>query len=322
MGVEEFIKKIPVPICGLSLGLASLDRFLRWAHGDINTFEIFALLAFIIAALFTIRILVDRKGIIKDLSAPAVFAVLPTYTMTIMLLCAYLEERFGGILGHIGFAVWIGAIVACYVIMFFFVRKFILNFSIENVYPSWVIIFVGYCVACVTCASFNMEMFGQILFWSGFIGYMCMLPPTLYRTVFHRKIPGPLVPQIAIFAAPANLCAVGCLTAYGYGVSGVPEAALLLLAAIGTISYFLVLAYLPIMLNRKFYPSFAALTFPLVISAVMFYSFGENYGLMDNEIYSMFQSVTLFIAAAVLVYVLIRYVVFLYRNSKGTSANT
>jgi exfoliative toxin A/B len=185
----------------------------------------------------------------------------------------------------------------------------------EKVLPSWIIIFVGYVVASVTSPVFGMEGLGRILFWSGFTGYLALLPLLVYRTVVIRKIAEPFVPTVAIFAAPVNLCVVGCLTVYGTP----PEIVVTILAVLGTISYIAVVGYLPVMLNRKFYPTFSALTFPLVISAVSFYVLGNHYG-FSSDIFWALQAVTVVIAAAVVVYVLIRYIIFLYQAARSSSA--
>jgi exfoliative toxin A/B len=324
MSAKDIIKKIPVPICGLSLGLASLDRFLSGTYADIYTINIFMALSFVIAGLFTMRILIDRKGIREDINAPAVFGTLPTYTMTLMLLSEYVKVNIGGIAGDITFAIWISAIAASFVIMFFFVRRFILKFSIDKAVPSWIIIFVGYVVASVTSPAFGMEQLGQLIFWFGFTGCLVMLPLLLYRVLVYRKLPESLVPNVAIFAAPANLCVVGCLTAYGAtSADPLPDAAgiaLLIMAAVGLIMYTAVICYLPIMLNRKFYPSYSGLTFPLVISAVSFHKLAEYFGPMSGDALNIILTVIACIAIVIVTYVLIRYVMFLYGTAKSTGA--
>jgi exfoliative toxin A/B len=317
MGVKEFIKKVPIPICGLALGLASLDRFLLvWEHSEFYTVSICVLFSFLIAVLFTLRLAVDFRGVLKDTENPALFAVLPTYTMTLMLLSAHAEKHIGGLIGDIAFVIWTGAVIASFVFMFFFVKRFFLRFSTEKVLPSWIIIFVGYVVGSTTSPVFGMQTLGQALFWSGFICYLLMLPLLVYRTVVMRKIPEPFVPTVAILAAPVNLCVVGCLTVYEVP----PEAVVALLAIFGVISYVAVIGYLPVMLNRKFYPSFAALTFPLVISAVSFYNLGLYYG-FSSDAFNILQAATVVIAAAVVAYVLIRYMMFLYRTARSTKAS-
>ncbi|AIZ56411.1 potassium-tellurite ethidium and proflavin transporter [Candidatus Methanoplasma termitum] len=309
MNARQFISKVPVPICGLALALASLDIFLSQRY-DLYSYSILAALSAIIMALFTIRIVVDWRGIIKDIENPAAFAVLPTYTMTLMLLSTYIKN----FAFDVALAVWLGAIIMSFVFMFFFVKKFMLKFNMMTVFPSWVIVFVGYVVASVTSPTFGMQDLGKILFWCGLIGYLIILPLAAYRTLKVRKIPEPLTPQIAIFAAPANLCIVGGLSAFG---GSPPEFVLILLIILSVVSYIAVMAYMPKMLNSKFYPSYAALTFPLVISAVSFYRFGEYYGLSSVEIFVILREITVAAAILMVVYVFIRYVIYLYRTAKG-----
>jgi exfoliative toxin A/B len=312
VGVKQFLTKIPVPICGLSLGLASLDRFLWYNHSDIYAFNVFALFSFIIAILFTLRIIADRKGVIKDIENPAVFAVLPTYTMTLFLLTAFVKDHVGGMAGDVSLCIWLGAVIASYALMVLFVKRFFFGFSIEKVFPGWIVIFVGYVVASVTSPSFGMEDIGKILFWSGLIGYISLTPLLAYRTVIVRGIPEPLVPQTAIFTAPVNLCIVGCLTVY----ADPPQVLVYILTFLGVVTYAAVICYLPTMLNRKFYPSFAALTFPLVISAVSFFMLGGHYGISSNDVFIVLSSAAAVIAAAVVVYVLILYTIFLFRAGR------
>jgi exfoliative toxin A/B len=319
VSIKEFIKKIPVPICGLSLGLASLGRFLSNTYADVYVFNVFMLLAFVIAGLFTVRIFTDHKGILNDISASAVFGVLPTYTMTLMLLSEYVKVNIGGIAGDIAFVIWSSAIAASFVIMFFFVRQFVFGFTIDKLVPSWVIVFVGYVVASVTSPAFGMQSLGNVLFWFGIAGCSIMLPLLIYRIIRH-KLPEPLVPNLAILAAPANLCIVGCLAAYGATPSNpLPDAAglaLLLLAVIGVIMYAAVICYLPIMLNRKFYPSFSGLTFPLVISAVSFQRLTEYFEMSSDGALNVILVITACISIAVVTYVFIRYLMFLYRTAR------
>ncbi|MCL2143641.1 MAG: TDT family transporter [Methanomassiliicoccaceae archaeon] len=314
MRVREFISKVPVPVCGLSLGLACLDTFLS-ANYDIYSMNIFMLLSFVLVMLFTVRMLTDRRGVLKDIENPAAFSVLPTYTMTLMLMSAYVKGTAGGIAGDIAEAIWFLAMIASFVIMFFFVKRFLFNFSLEKVFPGWIIIFVGYVVASVTSPAFGMEDLGKILFWAGLAGYLIMMPLTAYR-VFRKGMPEPLLPSIAIFAAPVNLCVVGCLSAF----DAPPEIILMILAVLGVISYAAVICYLPAMLGTKFYPSYSCLTFPFVISAVSFFRLGNYYDIPSDGLLAVLQQTTVAIAAILVVYVLVRYVMFFYRTARGAGA--
>ena len=264
--------------------------------------------------MFTLRMIFDHRGILKDIENPAVFGVLPTYTMTIMLLSTYVIDY----IGDAAMVIWLGAVAASFVIMFFFVKKFVLKFEIGKVFPSWMIIFVGYVVASATSSAFGMEELGKILFWSGFICYLVLLPLIAYRTLKVRNIPESLIPQITIFAAPANLCIVGCLSAFG---GAPPETVLLILAALGVAVYVAVMAYLPVMLRIKFYPSYAAFTFPLVISTVSFYNLGVHYELLSNDVFVILWVMTLIAAILIVLYVLVRYVIYFRNMTKITQVS-
>ncbi|MCL1904562.1 MAG: TDT family transporter [Methanomassiliicoccaceae archaeon] len=312
MGAAEFIKKVPVPVCGLSLGLVSLDRFLSANYQNVYPYSICALISLVIAVLFTIRMVVDRKGVAQEIKNPAVFGVLPTYTMSLMLLSTYLFPYAE----EVALSVWVAAVIVSYVLMAVFIRRFFFSFGIEKVFPSWIIIFVGYVVASVTSPVFGLEDIGRMIFWSGMIGYSVMLPLTAYRTLIFRKTPEPLIPTIAIFAAPANLLIVGCLSVHDVP----PEILLTILVILSVICYAAVIAYVPVMLNRRFYPSYAALTFPMVISAASFYQLGGHYGLASNDLFVILQTATAAVAVIIVVYVLVRYLMFFGKMTKGAGA--
>lgn len=311
--MRQFLSRIPIPICGLALGMASLDLLLSRTY-EFYEYSVLALLSFFLAVLFTLRIVADPRGIAKDLENSAIFGVLPTYTMTLMLLSTYAH----GLIGDIALGIWLASIAASFVFMFFFVKRFFFDFSIEKVFPAWVVIFVGYVVASVTSPEFGMQELGKILFWSGFTGCLTILPLAIYRVLKVRKIPESLLPSITIIAAPANLATVGCLTAFG---DAPPEIALAVVASIGIVCYVAVLIYMPVMLkNTTFYPSYAAFTFPVVIASVSLYRLGDFYGWSSNGVFVFVRETAVLIAVLIVLYVLIRYLVFLYRTARGPPA--
>ncbi|MCL1984188.1 MAG: TDT family transporter [Methanomassiliicoccaceae archaeon] len=308
MGTAEFIKKVPVPVCGLALGLVSLDRFLSANYQNVYPYSICALLSLIIVILFTIRMIIDRKGVAAEIKNPAVFGVLPTYTMSLMLLSVYAYPYTE----KVALGVWAIAVVVSYVLMIAFIRRFLFGFNIEKAFPSWMIVFVGYVVASVTSPALGMEELGKMIFWSGIIGYAVMLPLTAYRALAVRGTPDPLIPTMAIFAAPANLLIVGCLSVHDVP----PEMLLTVLVILSVICYAAVIAYIPVMLNRRFYPSYAAMTFPMVISAASFFQLGDHYGLV-SDVFVMLREITAAIAVIMVAYVFIRYIIFFSKIAKG-----
>ncbi|MDR0334854.1 MAG: TDT family transporter [Methanomassiliicoccaceae archaeon] len=308
MGAKQFISGVPVPVCGLALGLAALDRFL---YSDIHYYNhnILALFAVALIALFTLRLATDLPGIRRDLENPAVFGIFPTYPMAIMVLSATAREY----VGDIALAVWSGAIVFNFVLIYFFAKRFLRRPSLRDVFPSWTVMFTGYVIASTTSPAFGTEAVGQILFWFGFVAYLTVLPVILWR-VLRMGLPKDLVPQLAIFAGPVNLCVVGCIRSYDYAPPGIPLA---ILSVLGVISYAAVILYMPVMLNRKFYPSFSAFTFPLVISSISIYEYGKLHGFSSMYAFEIIQAATLAIAVISVLHVLIRYMIYFYRTARA-----
>jgi len=304
--LRDVFSGVPIPICGLALGMASLDRYLWQNHDDYV--RIFMFLSVFLIILFSIRVLTDVKGIRKDLESPILFGVLPTYCMAVMILSTYVN-------GHsetVALIMWASALILCFAMMPLFIHRFIFKFDMKNVFPSWFVMFIGHVVGSVTSAAMGYEEIGRILFWFGMVAYVVLLPMILYRIVKVKGIPEPAVPNIAILSAPPNLLLVGYLTSYG---SSVNDAVVGVLAVLGIISYVAVLAYMPFMLKRKFYPSYAAFTFPLVISMLSM-SMIESFYDLEESIFNVFQTLSVAIAIIIVVYVLFRYVIFLSGSMK------
>ena len=298
---RDIFSGVPIPICGLALGMASLDRYL-WQNYD-DYVRIFAIFSVFLMILFSMRVLTGIKGIRKDLESPILFGVLPTYCMAAMILSTYVN-------GHsdtIALILWASALILCFLMMPFFIHRFILKFDMKNVFPSWFVMFIGHVVGSVTSAAMGYTEIGRILFWFGTIAYVVLLPVILFRVVKVKGIPEPAVPNIAILAAPPNLLLVGYLTSYGTSAN---DAVVGILAVLGIVSYVAVLAYMPFMMKRKFYPSYAAFTFPLVICMISM-SMIESFYNLEESIFHIFQMMSVAVAVIIVVYVLLRYAVFL-----------
>lgn len=306
MALTDLLKRIPVPICGLALGLASLDRLLVTYYGI--PLSVFAFASAVILGMFTLRAVIDRGGLAEELGNPVVFGVLPTYCMALMILSTYAEQY----VHNVGLVIWIISIMMFIAMIAVFIGRFVVRFDIGNVFPSWFVMFVGYVVASMTAPAFSMEPLGRALFWCGLASYAVLLPVILLR-IFKRGIPRPARPNIAIFAAPMNLCIAGYFASFAF-VNGLLVD---IMAVVAIISYVAVLCCMPFML-RGFYPSFAAFTFPMVIASVSLHILFPHYGL-DGTVFDSILIVTALFAAAVVAYVLIRYVIFIACSRDGVT---
>ena len=121
---------------------------------------------------------------------------------------------------------------------------------------------MGIIVASATSPIYGAEALGYGLFWFGFACYLVLLGVITYRYAKH-EVPEGARPLFCIYTAPMSLSLVGYL-ATAADPSPLMVAVMLVLAQAFLV---LVLARLPKFLALPFYPSYAAMTFPFVITA-------------------------------------------------------
>jgi len=197
--------------------------------------------------------------------------------------------------------------------------KHVLKFNIKKVFPSWFIVYVGIVVGAVTGPAFGMNELGKILFWFGLISYFILVPIVCNRVFKVKEIPEAALPTLVIFSAPASLCLAGYMSSF----QDKNLFLVYLLLSLSQLIYLLVLIKLPSLLRLKFYPSYSAFTFPLVITGIslkLTNAFLINAG-RPIAIFKYLIKFEEFVAVAMVLYVLIRYISFLFAqaDSKKTA---
>lgn len=301
--MKQIIKKLPVPIVGLMLALAAAGNLVL-SYGEIYR-NIFGALSAIILLLILAKIIMFPKAISEALDNPVVASVFPTLSMGIMLLSTYLKP----FTSSIAFGMWIIGLVLHIILIILFTKNYLFSFNIKKVFPSWFIVYVGIVVGSVTAPAFDMANVGKILFWFGLVSYFALLPVVLKRIIKIKEIPEPALPTMAIFTAPVALCLAGYMSSFQEKNMFM----VWLLVALSQASYLFVLLQLPKLLKLKFYPSYSAFTFPMVISGI---SIKLTNGFLANSgnpvaILKYIVKFEEFLGVAIVLYVLIRYISFL-----------
>ncbi|QCX33117.1 TDT family transporter [Caloramator sp. E03] len=301
--MSNIIKKLPIPIAGLMLSLASLGNLL--SSYNIMFKNIFGTIAGLILILMIIKLVTNLKVWQKDLENPLIASVTPTFFMALMVLSGYIKPFFP----KFAFLIWAVSIIAHIIYILFFTNKFILNFDIKKVLPSYFIVYVGLAAACLSAPAFKMQAVGQIIFWFAFISYLILLPVTLYRTFKYKEFAEPALPSIAIFTAPANLCLAGYLSSF-------TNKSIFIVSFLGILSFImfiLVILYLPKMLKIKFYPSYSCFTFPFVITAIAMKATNLFLKKSGKAISILPQYIKFLeiLSIVIVLYVLVRYLIFL-----------
>ncbi|MDY3980911.1 MULTISPECIES: TDT family transporter [unclassified Paraeggerthella] len=250
------IQKVPIPTAGVALGLAALGNLLQPYTEAIHV--VCGALAFALIALLAAKIVLFPNMIRDDLHNSILASVSATLFMTLMQLAVYLAPAAY----ELAFAIWAAAVISHLALMGWFTARFIAHFKLHEVFPTYFICYVGIVVASVTSPTFAMTGAGHMLFWFGFACYLVLLALVTYRYAKH-EIPEAARPLFCIYTAPMSLSLVGYL-ATAADPNPLFVAAMLVLAQA---LFVLVLSKLPRLLRLRFYPSYAAMTFPFVITA-------------------------------------------------------
>lgn len=265
--MKKFLKSIPLPICGVMLGLAALGNLLQAvftnvldcaATGDALRYVCGALAA-ILWFVIVLKVIVCFKGVKEAMQDPVVASVSGTFPMATMLLAVY-SKPFIGAAAEI---IWFAAIALHVVLILWFTVKFLFKLKLEKVFASYYIVYVGIAVASISAPAFEREPVGAAAFWFGFVTLIALL---VLVTIRYIKVPvkEPAKPLFCIYSAPVSLCLAG------YIQSVTPKAPAMIIGMLIASSaiLLLVLVKLPGFLKLKFYPSYAAFTFPFVITAI------------------------------------------------------
>lgn len=295
------IKHIPIPIACLALSMLSLGNLL-----DIpNVKYLFGIMGVILLILLIAKALVYPEDIRNDFKNIVLASSSGTFSMSLMLLSTYTI----GFLPIISHYIWIIGIGMHILLMIYFTYHFIIhNFNINEVYPTYWIVYVGISMVAITSPAHGLKEIGFIFWIVGFISMIITLPLMIYRYVKYPDLPDAYKPTTCIFAALMSILIVGY-------VNSAPAISIEFLIGLYSLSLvFFMFSFYKLVEYRtlKFYPSFAAFTFPFVISGLATKSIIKIVG--SNILLSSIQTIETLIAIIVVFYVLFEYYGFLNKN--------
>ena len=298
------IEKIPLPICGVILALFSLGNLLNDTHPLLKA--ICAAIGLIFLILIISKLILYPEKIKEDFQNPILTSNSGTFSMSLMLLSTYLSP----FIPNIAFGVWILGVALHILLMIYFTYHFIIhNFDISTVYPSYWIVYVGITMGAITAHAHNLEEIGIIFFLVGFMAMIITMPLIIYRYLKYPNIPNGNKPLICIFTAVLSILIVGYINSF----NTISDEFLMVMYIFACIFYIFALLKFIEYRNLEFYPSFAAFSFPFVISGLATKGVISKIG--PNIILNNILNIETVIATIIVAYVLMKYIKFLSRKS-------
>ena len=257
--MKDTIKKVPIPLCGVMLGLAALGNLLQSYSEGIRYFC--GILAAFLLVLVLLKLIMFPQMIKEDMKNPIMASVSGTFPMALMLLSVYVKP----FIGKGAYYIWLLAVCLHIILIIYFTAKFLLKLQMPKVFASYYIVYVGIVVASVTAPAYEKTgSIGTYAFWFGFVTLVLLLILVTYRYIKFKEVPDPAKPLICIYAAPTSLCIAG----YVQSVTPKSYTFLIGMLVVATVIYLFALIKAVTYLKMPFYPSYAAFTFPFVISAI------------------------------------------------------
>ena len=306
--MKDMIKKVPIPFCGVMLGFAALGNLLQ-SYGE-GIRSVCGIMAAFILILVLLKLIMFPQMIKEDMKNPIMASVSGTFSMALMLLSTYVKPYIGAAAKYI----WFFAIALHIVLIDYFTVIFVVKLDLTKVFASYYIVYVGIAVAAVTAPAYEQLAVGTVAFWFGFVTLIALLILVTIRYVKCPNVPEPAQPLFCIYAAPTSLCIAG----YVQSVTPKSRTFLLAMLAVATVIYVIALVKAIGYLKLKFYPSYAAFTFPFVITAIATKQTMACLVKMEQPL-PILKPVVLvetIIAAVLVIYTFIRFMGFVFSSKK------
>ena len=300
------LKKTPLPFCGVALGLAALGNLLSTYSNGAIIKNVCGTIATLILIWLFIMFVSNFKAFTEELKNPVMGSIIGTYCMALMILGGYKWPN-----ETIGKVIWFVGLILHIILIIYFTKEFVFKFGIKKVFTSWYIVYVGIVAMNINCADFGMQEFGKIVFWFGFASALVLLVLVTYRYLIIKDFMPPVIPLFCIYTAPVSLCLAGYMNTFNP-----PEPSLIyFMLILSLLIYVIVLINIPRFLAMPFYPSYAAFTFPMVISAIAVKLTTAKFLTSANPdlagITKMIFTAQTWIAAILVAYTLVRYIMFI-----------
>lgn len=258
----NIIKKVPIPICGLALGFASLGNLLLANNYPTAIRNICGIISATLLVLVILKAIFYFEAVKKELQNVVPLTVFPTFFMAIMILTTYIVMYNA----QIAKGIWLFAIITQILLVIFISYKYLINFKLENVFPTWFVTYVGFVVASVTAPAHSMQSFGQILFYIGLVFYIIVFVPIFNNIVIKKSLPNNLLPLVSIFLAPPNLLLAGYHSSFTEK-NNVIIYSLLIVSIIMLVS---LVSQMPRIFKVPFNPSFSGFAFAFTICGIAY----------------------------------------------------
>ena len=308
------LKRTPLPFCGVALGLAALGNLLSTYPNGATIKGVCGTISALILLWLLIRFVSNFNLFVEELKNPVMGSIIGTYCMALMILGGYKWPN-----AEVGRIIWWIGLILHVILIIYFTKEFVFKFGIKKVFTSWYIVYVGIVAMNINCVDFGMQDLGKFVFWFGFASTIILLVLVTYRYLIVKDFIPAVIPLFCIYTAPVSLCLAGYMNTFTP-----PEPSIVyFMLFLSLLIYIIVIINIPRFLMMPFYPSYAAFTFPLVISAIAVKLTTAKFLGSANPslagITKMIFTCQTWIAAVLVAYALVRFIMYICITEEAKS---
>ncbi|MDA5541442.1 ethanolamine utilization protein EutJ [Streptococcus thermophilus] len=293
-------KKIPLALSSLVLALFSLSN-------QINHYALIAqgiwFLASIGFMLILGRLILGFEKVREDLHNPVIASAFPSFFMAAFLFAGRLPLAQTDL--NIA---WIVVLIGLYIAyIIFFSLRFLRPLVLEQVYPSWFVVYVGPAISLVTIPDSIPNSTKALILGLTGLATLALFPLVLWR-MRRLAIPQPVLPILAILAAPLALLITSSIK------SNQRPATIILLALLlfSQAFFFYALNLFVRLVKKGFMPLFAAFSFHLVNSVNAFKAATTSLVLVNPATQLVYKVEFVFVLV-IMTYLLYHFLKLLYK---------
>ena len=304
---RSFLNRLPIPAGCVALGLMGLGTLLGALFSPLLL--LFGIPSAAIQLLVLLKLFLPGQ-IGKVLEDPIALSTLAGTSMAMMLTAVPMRSIL-----HFSSAVvlWAaGLLLHLAIIAVFSVRLSRVKPGFKAVRGSWLLVYVGIAAAAISAPAFSAQVIGRILLVPSGIGMLVLLPLICHaeRTA---KIPQKQQPLFCITAAPASIWLVGYLSSASQPSGNL----VLILLILSQVLYIPALIRFFRTFRNPFAPSFAAFTFPFVITATALKRAAGFLGFPDSV--QILITLEILVALVFCIFTVWKYCCFLFPTEKAAA---
>lgn len=169
--MRKFISRIPLPITALALAWVILGNIFK----DLIPFlsDMCMIVAIILLLLTIAKIFLSPVSFYTSLKSPVGLSLFSSFSMSLIMIAVWMKELFD----KANLYFWVAGVIIQTIILIIFTIKYVFNFRIKYVFPSWFMVYAGLGMSAITCKDFGMDIFGSaVYFYTVFISIILTLP--------------------------------------------------------------------------------------------------------------------------------------------------